>query len=196
MYERFCRSAQIDANNWRDPQHDLEAIRLAAPDEKLAIEQFLLTRGIRHFIDAEALALLNTPRARQALVDAFRSPSLEIRAAVAHVAPQLVDDHAKLVELLGRIADCDAYNGLDLTLHQIESLHPPTVIAAMLQRIKRDPGVAAVHMAAMLLFLHGQAESSFDWEQRPFLLRFNPGDEDDRQQAFRELCQRIGSPES
>jgi len=94
MYDRFRRAAQIDADNWRDPQHDLEAIRL---------------------------------------------------------------------------------------------------IDAMLHRIVRDPGVAAVHFAAMLLYLHGQASEPFDWEQRPFLLRFNPGDQGDRRNAFMELCQRIGT---
>ncbi|MBX3417718.1 MAG: hypothetical protein KF851_08955 [Pirellulaceae bacterium] len=192
MYERFRRAAQIDADNWRDPQHDLEAIQLASPEERLAIEQFLLSRSIGHFIDAEALALLDSPRARQALLDAFRTGTTEIRAAVARVMPQIVDDEERLTELVQRIADCDAYDGLSLTLTQIETDHPPTVIDAMLKRIVQNPGVAAVHFAGMLLYLHGVADEPFDWNHRPFLLRFNPDDENDRKQAVTELCQRIG----
>jgi hypothetical protein len=196
MYERFCRAAAIGPDNWRDPEHDLEAIRLATPDEKRAIEQFLLRQGICHFIDAQALALIDTPAARQALLAAFRDGPLEIRAAVAHVAPELVAEGEKLAELLQRIETCDAYAGLDLTLDQIERTHPPQVVAAMLKRIERDPGVAAVHFAALLLYLHGHAASAFDWDQRPFFLRFNPGDEIDRQQAIDELYQRIGTRRS
>lgn len=192
MSARFRRAAQIDADNWRDPQHDLEAIRRATTDERLEIEQFLLERGIRHFMDAEALALLDTPPARLALRVAFRTGTAEIRAAVACVAPQLVEDNERLAELIRRIDECDAYKGLSLTLTQIETTHPPEVVQAMLARIARDPGVAAVHFAGMLLYLHHQASEPFDWEQRPFLLRFNPGDELDRREAFAELCRRIG----
>ncbi|HMP78052.1 MAG TPA: hypothetical protein PKD54_01245, partial [Pirellulaceae bacterium] len=193
MFERFRRAAQIDADNWRDPQHDLEAIRLASPDERVAIERFLLGRGVRHYIDAEALALLDTPSARQALADAFHHGTTELRAAVASVAPHVIPSDKQLAELVQRVGECDAYQGLSLTLTQIETMHPPEVIDAMLRRMVRDPGVAAVHFAGLLLYLHGHADEPFDWELRPFLLRFNPGDDSDRREAFAELCRRIGA---
>jgi hypothetical protein len=66
----------------------------------------------------------------------------------------------------------------------------------MLRRIARDSGVAAVHFAALLLYLHGLASEPFDWEQRPFFLRFNSDDACDRRAAFVELCQKIGYDES
>ena len=191
MVERFMRSAKIDADNWRDPQHDLEAIELATPAERIAIEAFLIGRGISHFIDVEALVLLDTPTAHQALHAAFQTGSMDIRAAVAHLAPHLIEDDARLANLLDRVEQCDAYANLDITLRQIESMHPPAVIHAMLRRIVREPGVAAVHFAGLLLYLHGEAAEPFDWHQRPFLLRFNPGEESDRRQAFEELCDRI-----
>jgi endogenous inhibitor of DNA gyrase (YacG/DUF329 family) len=192
MSDRFRRAALIDLNNWRDPQHDLDALRQAMPDERAEIERFLLSRGVNHCMDVEALALLDSPAAQQALRAAFTAGPLEIRAAVALFAPALVPSSERIAELLRRIDECDVYNGLSLTLSQLESDHPPEVIVAMLRRILRDPGVSAVHFAGLLLYLHQQAAEPFDWEQRPFLLRFNPGDEADRQQAFAELCQRIG----
>jgi len=63
MADRFIRAAAIDADNWRDPQHDLEAIQLANQEERSAIENFLIRRGIQHFIDAEAPRTLDTPAA-------------------------------------------------------------------------------------------------------------------------------------
>ncbi len=191
MYDRFVRSSRIDADNWRDPQHDLEALRLASPAERRRMEQFLIQRGIRHIIDVEALALLDTPPAKAALMAAFRSGSNAIRAAVARLVPEVIQEHERQSELISRIAVCDAYDGLDLTLDQIQATHPPEVIAAMLKRIAQDPGVAAVHFVALLYFMYGIAEEPFDWSHRPFFLRFNAGDEIDREDAFRELCQNI-----
>ena len=192
MYDRFRASAHLHAGNWRDPEHDLEAIRLANLEERTAIEQFLIARGIQHFIDAEALALLDTPTAQQALLQAFHSGSPELRAAIVRVAPQLISNDEQLTELLQRVDECDAYKGLDLTLQQLEANHPPSIVEAMLRRIVRDPGVVAVHYAALLLYLFDKASSPFDWEKRPFFLRFNAGDEADRRQAFVELCEQLG----
>jgi hypothetical protein len=192
MADRFRQAAEANLDNWRDPQHDLEAIRLANLEERSAIERFLLARGVQQFIDVEALAMLDTPMARQALVAAFESGKPEVRAAVAYLAPYLVQDDLLTDELVRRIGQCDVYDGLNLTLTQIESNHSPLVIHALLQRIARDPGVTAVHFAGLLLYLHKQASEPFDWNHRPFLLRFNPGNEDDRRAAFAELCSRIG----
>lgn len=192
-WERFLRAAQITADNWRDPQHDWDAIQQAAPAERLAIEQYLVARGAQHAIDIQALAMLGTPGADQALRDAFQSGSAEIRAAVVRFAPRTIEPAVMRLELLQRVAECDVYAGLSPTLEQIEGEYTSELQVAMLTRIARDPGVAAVHFAGLLLYLHGQAESPFDWDQRPFLLRFNPGDVADRRAALAELCRRIGA---
>lgn len=53
-------------------------------------------------------------------------------------------------------------------------------------------GGPPVHFAAMLMFLHGQAASAFDWDLRPFFLEFNTDDGAKRRALFRDLCTRIG----
>ena len=192
MFERFRRSTEIAADNWRDPQYDWEAIQLASSAERQSIESLLVSRGVRHALDVQALTLLETPSSRETLIRAFREGPPEVRAAVARYIPDLIDVDERLAELLQRIAECDVYRGLSFTLEQIETCHPPLVVQAMLHRIQRDPGAVAVHFAALLLYLHGASAEPFDWEQRPFVLRFNPGNESDRTLAFAELCQRIG----
>jgi len=119
MFDRFRRSAEITADTWRDPQHDLDAIRPATAEERAEIERFLIARGIRHFIDAEALAMLNTSSAREALLAAFREGNGDIRAAIAHLAPDLVGAEERVRELVQRVETCDVYQGLSLTLEQI-----------------------------------------------------------------------------
>ncbi len=70
--------------------------------------------------------------------------------------------------------------------------HPPAVMEALLQGVVSRSGEIATHFSALLLFLHGQADSAFDMEQRPWLLRFNTDDPGERWAMFLELCGRIG----
>lgn len=98
--------------------------------------------------------------------------------------------------LVAALENTDFYAGLTQALLEVESFHPPEVIAALLRGVLARNGDHACHFAAMLMFLHGKAESAFDWELRPFFLRFNTADRTEREAMFRELCGRIGvSPE-
>jgi hypothetical protein len=49
-----------------------------------------------------------------------------------------------------------------------------------------------VHAAALVHFLYGCSSSSFDMHFRPFYLRFASKDPAQRQDAYRELCAKIG----
>jgi hypothetical protein len=42
------------------------------------------------------------------------------------------------------------------------------------------------------MFIHGKADSSFDWTHRPLFLRFKTEDRAERESVFRELCEKIG----
>ncbi len=66
-----------------------------------------------------------------------------------------------------------------------------SVINALLKATLNRPGEVACHMAAMLLYLHGKAAEPFDWNHRPFFLRFNTTSRHEREAAFEELCNRI-----
>ena len=69
---------------------------------------------------------------------------------------------------------------------------PAAVVDALCRGVLSREGDVAVHFAAMLTFLHGQAAEAFDWAQRPFFLRFHTADRREREAAFRELCAKIG----
>jgi hypothetical protein len=42
------------------------------------------------------------------------------------------------------------------------------------------------------MFLYGKAKEPFDWDIRPFVLRFATHDPAERRAVYEELCQRIG----
>jgi hypothetical protein len=88
----------------------------------------------------------------------------------------------------------DFYGGLSGTLAQVETFHPPAIVEELFRGVLERDGGVAVHFAAMLMFIHGKAKSAFDWDQRPFFLRFNATHRDEREAVFLELCEKIGAP--
>jgi diadenosine tetraphosphatase ApaH/serine/threonine PP2A family protein phosphatase len=90
------------------------------------------------------------------------------------------------------LQNADLYSGLSKTLDQIEDFHPPEVVEALFRGALQREGEVSVHFAAMLMFVHGKAKEPFDWEQRPFFLRFHTENRAERAAAFQELCEKIG----
>ena len=191
--QRFRNSMVIDYEKWHDGiGYDLEALREASPEERATIETMLIDRGVGDWRDVEALAALNTPRARKALRAALKSDDHQVRMAVMQYAPELVSNAKRSVLLVEALQSAKFYGGLTEVLDEVEEFHPSEVIDALLRGVLAREGEVAVHFAAMLMFIYGKASESFDMEQRVFFLTFNTEDQAAREAAFRELCQKIG----
>ncbi len=191
--EQFRESMVCTYERWHDGiGYDLAILKTATPAERAEIEDLLLSRAIDDWRDVEALAALDTPRAQAALRRALARGSHPVRIAVVNYAPHLVSQAERTASLVRALAGADTYGGLTQALLQVQEYHPPEVIEALLRGVlARDDG-APVHFAAMLMYLHGQASSAFDWEQRPFFLKFHTQDQQERKQLFAELCAKIG----
>lgn len=190
--QRFQASMAINYEKWHDGVgYDLETLKAAGPDDRLEIERLLLHRGALDWRDVEALALLETPSADQALRHGLLHGNAEIRAAVIEYAPRVVSDDERTTALVESLRTAEIYGGLTQTLRLVERHHPPAVIAALLRGVLERKS-EAIHFSGMLMFLHGKAKSAFDWEQRPFYLKFATQVRSDREPLFRELCAKIG----
>jgi len=120
------------------------------------------------------------------------SKRVHLAVAVADYAPGLVSEDERVATLVAALESTEVYGGLTQALLQVEEFHPPKVVDALLRGVIVRDGENAVHFAAMLMFIHGQADSSFDWDQRPFFLKFHATDRAEREKAFRELCDTVG----
>jgi hypothetical protein len=190
---RFEQSLWIDHEKWREGiGYDLDAIREASLGERELIEDLLLERGLHDWRDVEALAVVNSPRAREALRSAVASRDYEVALAVARFAPDLLDEAERTAVIVRGLEGAKFFGGLSQALKLAVDWHPPPVIETLLQGALRRDGDVAVHFAAMLMFLHGQAETDFDWDKRPFFLTFKTRDKKERAAAFRKLCHKIG----
>jgi hypothetical protein len=191
--DRFLASMVMNYEMWHDGLgYDLEILdRLAGEALKVA-EQALIDRSPRDWRDIEAMARIETPAARKAVIAGLHHADPAVRrAARKHAAGE--EDPAERERLLIKsLEDDEIFGGLSQSLDEVEDFHPPAVIDALFRGALKRNGEAAVHFAALLLFLHGKATEPFDWDHRPFFLRFHATDRAEREQAFRELCDTVG----
>jgi hypothetical protein len=188
--ERFRASMALDYDAWKEGTgYDLSLLHGASPADRAAIESLLLARTPpEDWRDIEALAALDTPRAREVLQATLADPRPAVRLAVHRFAPELLSEQRRAESLVQALATAVTFGGLTETLAEVEQFHPPPVITALLRGLVERDGPTAVHLAAMLYYLHGQADSAFDWTHRPFFLRFHTDDPGERETVVRELC--------
>ena len=189
---RFKASMEIDYEKWHDGiGYDLDLIKQANPKEQKAIEDLLIQRRNGDWRDVEALAALDSPRAKEALKTAMRTGNAQVRMAVHASAPELVTEPQRIASLVQALEQADNYSGLTQALLEVETFHPPEIIRVLLRGLMERDGGTACHLAGMLYFLHGKSAMAFDWNHRPFFLRFNTDDLAEREKAVRELCETI-----
>jgi hypothetical protein len=155
------------------------------------IEEMVAARGAADWRDVEALAALKTPRAKRLLKRAMETGDAGIRGAILRYAPELVGEDDKTTFLLEALRTAEFYGGLAQALDEVATDHPPVIIDELFRGALDRPGDVAVHFAAMLMFIHGQAKEPFDWEQRPFFLLFHSEVRTEREAVFRELCEKL-----
>jgi hypothetical protein len=190
--QRFEKSMVIDYEKWHDGiGYDIDAIRLASPSDRKAIEQMLIQHSPRDWRDIEALAEINTKTAQDTIKNAVKNPNPDVRVAVTRFAPNLVTNRERSQSIIEALQHAEVFGGLSQVLDDIENYHPREVKEALMRGLLNRKGDVAVLFAAMLFYMYGEAKEPFDMQQRPFFLRFNTENRKERVQAFRELCKKL-----
>lgn len=188
---RFLDSMEMNYEKWHDGVgYDLTALdEMTQSDKDYIAEMLISSNQSDPWRKFETLEYIKTARSLAAINSALRHPSLEVRIAASRFARGADEDRERV--LIEALEQSDLYEGLTQALDQIETFHPPGVIDALLRGLlKRDS--VAVNFAGMLFYIFGKADSSFDWNHRPFFLRFSTGERKEREQAFIQLCNIIG----
>jgi hypothetical protein len=190
---RFQRSMNIDFEKWHDGiGYDLDALREASSEERSSIEHLLVNRRPLDWRDIESLALLDTPGARKALMEAMSEPNSEVQLAVIRFSPHLISREEQIAAVVLALRTAELFGGLSQALDQVAEFHPPEIISELFKGILTRNGDVAVLFAAMLVYIYEKADDPFDMKQRAFFLRFNTDVLAERRAAFRELCTIIG----
>ena len=191
--EKFLASMSIGYEQWHDGiGYDLEALDDIASPEKDEIVKMLSVRSPLTWRELEALAHIGTGEAQRAILLAQEDPSPEVKIAAARYVAG--NNPAKTAALVDALQRSQFYGGLGRAIDLAAEYHPPAVVDTLFQGVLRRDGQAAVNFAALLFYIYGLAEEPFDWDHRPFFLRFDEADPAMRAAAFQELCARVGVP--
>ena len=179
---------------WHDGLgYDLEALAQVAPGELPAIEKILIDHRPRDWRDIEALGRIDSPTARAVVEAALGGRDVAVRRVARQYVGEREDPSERERALIRSLESGSLGDGqLSHAIDEAAEFHPPGVIDALFRGALRGDPEAAVHFAALLMYVHGQASEPFDWSQRPFFLRFNTTDQIEREAAFRELCGKVG----
>jgi hypothetical protein len=190
---RFLTSMNITYEMWHDGiGYDLDALNQIPASELPAIERLLIEHRPRDWRDIEALAQIDSPTARKEVEAALKDTDAKVRQEAMQYAGDKADPAERERLLIHTLRGADLFTGLSEAIDECEEFHPPAVIDALFRGALNRDGEAAVHFAAMLFYLHGKAKEPFDWDHRPFFLRFNTSDRKERKAVFHELCEIIG----
>ncbi|HEX8234839.1 MAG TPA: hypothetical protein VF600_02695 [Abditibacteriaceae bacterium] len=190
--EKFAQSMTIGFDQWHDGiGYDLDALLELKGDELARAEAVLIARKNHDWRDSEALAALNSTQSAAALKSSISSPNVQVklRAARQYAAE---GDVAQMEDaLVESLRTSKIYAGLTQALALAEEHPTERVKQTLFWCALHGNDDVRVHAAALLFYLYGIAESNFDWDFRPFFLRFNTQDLEERRAAFLELCRRV-----
>jgi hypothetical protein len=190
--QRFKMSMEITFEKWHDGiGYDIDSIRIASPTERKEIEQILIQHHPRDWRDIEALAQIHSKDALETIKKAMKDPNPDVRIAVTRFAPNIVTNFERTHSLIKALQSAELFGGLSQTLDDIEEYHPKEIKEALIKGLLSREGEVATLFAAMLFFIYGKADESFDWAQRSFFLRFNTENKEERLEAFVELCKKL-----
>jgi len=163
---RFISSMTVTYEMWHDGTgYDLETLKGLSSEEMAAVEKILIDHRPRDWRDIEALATIDSPRAKQEIESALKSADVQVRQQ----AQRSVDaeppkpDRARL--LIQSPERDDLLGGLGAALDEVAEFHPPEVSNSALssnpaveraffpecQKLRPDPNGAKIRKVGMLL---------------------------------------------
>ncbi len=193
LLDQFAASMVSDYEKWREGiGYDLDLLPQMSSWERHTLEGELIQELRRggNWRDVEALAALDTPAARAAIDVARFHSDPEVRAYAVEQSIEEGNLPSELIEcdIIRVIEQAAAMSTLSRALSLAESCRTPAVRRAILDQARTGDSTTRVHMAALLFYLCGKSEDSFDWNHRPYFLRFGDNnDEFDFRAAWREL---------
>ena len=193
LVDQFRVSMVINYEKWHDGiGYDLNLLARMETGERRILEAELIQRLRRggDWRDLEALAAIDTPASRAAIDAARFLSDPEVRAYAIEQALEAKELPAELIEsnVIRVIEQAASMSTLTRALSLAESCPTTAVRRAILDRARTGDSTTRVHMAGLLFYLCGKSEEPFDWNHRPFFLRFGDhNDDSDFRAAWREL---------
>ena len=194
-YQEFLASMKISYSDWREGLgYNVEALKNITEDERASAVEMLserldMTPGWR---EVEALAAIGTEGARAAIRRAMGSVDTQTRLRAAEALEGLGEMADREGAIIRALRSNDLSSGLSQAIDEATWNPSPRIQETLLDLALTGNQDQRIHCAALALYLGGKADEPFDWNHRPFFLRFGDDDRNTRVEAYKELCRRLG----
>jgi hypothetical protein len=194
-YIAFVGSMNMTVEKWREGiGFDLAALKEVTDSERDSLVRTLAERLEEDgdWREIEALGAIGTPEATDVIRHAVEHGSPEIRLRAAEQLTKMnepADLESAIIEALRKTS---LFGGLSEALDMAEEHPSPRIQETLLDLALNGDEEQRIHCAALALYLGGKADEAFDWNHRPFFLRFADNDRRVQIEAYKELCVRLG----
>jgi HEAT repeat protein len=195
-YQNFLSSMEISYEDWHDGVgYDLEALKQITDPERDAVVKLLEERleTTPDWRDLEALAAIGTPEARQTIRKALEGGDIETRMRAAEELVALGEEAELESVIIEGLGTTSLGSGLSKAIDLAEEHPSARIQEALLDLSLNGNEDQRIQSAALALYLGGQADEAFDWDHRPFFLRFGDENRAIQIEAYLELCRRLGA---
>lgn len=195
-YTTFLKSMRLTVDEWRDGiGYDLEALEEVTASERDALVQMLAERLETNpdWREIEALGAIGTPAAKKAIRRAVNHSDLKTRMRAAEQLTEMGEPADLEGAIIEALHETSLFNGLSQAIDLAEEHPSPRIQETLLDLALNGTEEQRIHCAALALYLGGKADEAFDWNHRPFFLRFGDNDRKVQIEAYQELCRRLGA---
>ena len=185
----------MTVEKWREGiGFDLAALRNVTDSERASLVKMLEKRLETHgdWREVEALAEIGTTEAKEAIRRAIDHGSPETRLYAADQLAKMDETQHLEGAIVEALRKTSLFGGLSQALDLAEENPSPLIQETLLDLALNGDEEQRIHCAALALYLGGKAEEAFDWNHRPFFLRFGDNDRNIQIEAYKELCSRLG----
>jgi hypothetical protein len=194
-YQAFVTSMEVGYEKWHDGVgYDLVALRNVSEAERDALVPVLGQHLLSNpdWRDVEALAAIGTPSAIQALRGAIEFVDPRTRMYLEEQLMKVGEPANLESAIINALRQTTIGTGFSQALDMAEWNPSPRIQDTLLELALNGDDKKRIHCAALALYLGGKADAAFDWNHRPFFLRFSDPDRNVQIDAYKELCQRLG----
>jgi len=186
---------QITADQGRDGiGFDLDALEQVSEAERDSLTRTLTERLDEYgdWREMDALMMIGTAAAKDAVRRALKNPNLETQLHAAKKLAEAGDPVDLEGIIIVTLRNTDLSSGLSQAIDLAEQHPSPRLQEALLDLALNGSKEQRIHCAALALYHGGKAAAAFDWNHRPFFLRFGDDDRQVQIEAYKELCLRLG----
>jgi hypothetical protein len=189
LLQQFADSMNIDYEKWHDGVgYEVNLLSQMSQSELESVEELLLSRGIHDWRDLEALHVLGSDRAWNAVLAARTGASPELRLYAMKYGPPPTESDLEFQIL----EDLTSPDRMGRAIDSAVDCPTPAIKERLIEVARTADAPYGYSAAAMLFEIAGIIDSHWDLSYRDFFLRFSSPPGSARDIAAQELRAKIG----